>query len=144
MKFVLRVAAAAAVLAALLIPAVPASASTAYGKCQSTSPNWAKRCVTLEFSAGSVRAYGSLNDLAGTGTVAVFAFLQFRACGECGWRTIQTSPRLEAHDGVLTATLWNPYSSGVGGTKVGFRAVLNWNYRNGQNSGRIFSPIVNL
>ena len=142
MKFVLTVAIAVAVLAALVIPAAPASANSQHSTCSSVGPDWAKRCVALEFSGASLRAIGSLNDLAGNGTVAVFAFVQYKytSCGDCGWSTRpDTSPRLEARGFVLTATPWMGQVP-----KNSYRAVLNWNYRNGQNSGRIVSPIVNV
>lgn len=139
MKLVTRLATAAAAVAAVVLPAAPASANSLFSTCDSVNPNYAKRCVVLEFSdLGPVRGYGSVEDLNGAGTVAAYVFVQIRRCTTCDWITVIPGTRTEAANYTLTATPWRACEEGR------YRAVLNWNYRNGQATGRIFSPSIPL
>jgi hypothetical protein len=143
MRTVAGVAIALAVAAGVMLPGAPASATIISWNCvtQPLTPqapvNEHQRCVSVDRAAnGKLRALGSLEDLNGSGTVAVIVYLQ--RWDPAGWTIIEVSPRVEANNYVLAATEWHTCVSAL------HRAQVNWNYRDGRRTGTTYSPSVRV
>lgn len=128
-RIVTRIAIAAVVLVAAIIPAAPAAADS-WSNCDDYGPFVA--CIVLEGDQGSLRAFGSLEDqTTGNDVVAVVARLWYYSGPVPD--LADTSPPALANDYALTATRWFKCKPGS------YLAQLDWNYK-GQQTGTIFVP----